>query len=150
MFDFDRIADSARRARDEADRRATWDDIEDAWDDTRDYLRDRVVDVLEPVYDWVERIVGAFFWVLEQVRVVYPVHFYRWITAGDERTCPECGRLNGATWEAGNAPALPPVHVNCRCRIVLAWTEWRTRYADEWRLRWRSWSEWEWRLTGWA
>lgn len=35
------------------------DTIRDAWSDTIDYVRDRAVDLLEPVFDWVERIVGA-------------------------------------------------------------------------------------------
>lgn len=125
------------------------DTIRDAWSDTIDYVRDRAVDLLEPVFDWVERIVGAFVWVLERVEILYPVRFERWQTASDERVCPECGPVNGHVWDAGTGPH-PPVHVNCRCQRVPAWTEWRSRFVDKWRLRWTSWSEWDWQITGWA
>ncbi|HEU0165205.1 MAG TPA: hypothetical protein VFQ54_09170, partial [Thermomicrobiales bacterium] len=123
--------------------------VRDAWNDTVDYVRDRIPDLLEPVIEFVEEVVGAWLWVLEKVAIVYPVIFERWETAADERVCPECGPIYGAIWEEGSGPH-PPVHVNCRCRRVLAWTEWRTRYVEDWRLRWTTWTEWETRITGWA
>lgn len=155
MFDFDAIGDAARRARQRAERlerqreRERWERIQDAWVDTRDFLRERVVDVLEPVYEYVSYVVGDWFWVLETIEIVYPVHFYRFVVHGDERTCPECAAWNGATWEEGNDLVGVPIHVNCRCQVIHAWTEWRTRYVQDWRLLWRTWTEWEWRLTGW-
>lgn len=126
------------------------DTIRDGWNETVDYVRDRVTDLLEPIYELVEQVVGAFIWVLETVEIVYPVVFERWQTAADERVCPECGPLHGMVWEAEQGGPQPPLHVNCRCQRVVAWTEWRTRYVDEWRLRWTTWSEWDWTLTGWA
>lgn len=51
----------------------------------------------------------------------------RWITAGDERTCPICGPMNGkeisweSPWEFGDL--MPPVHPNCRCAAVLVMGE---------------------------
>lgn len=145
MFDLERLAD---RARDKVQNRDRFDRIDNALDDTYDFIRERVRDVVEPVYDWVELIVGAFTWVLERIKVVYPVYFERWLTASDERVCPECGPINGRVWEKGTG-VYPPLHVNCRCQRILAWTEWRSRYVDDWRLRWVSWSEWEWRITDW-
>lgn len=154
MFDLDGLADRARDKADAAYRdrqknRDRFDLIERVLDDGYDSIRDRVADILEPVYELFEVVVGAFRWVLETVRVVYPVEFYRFVVYGDERTCPECGAWHGTTWEEGYDPVAPPLHVNCRCEVVHAWTEWRVRYVDEWRLRWFSWSEWEWRITGW-
>ncbi len=129
------------------------DRVRDAAWDTVDYLRDRATDfverVLRPVYDWVGRVVGRWLWVLESVSVVYPVSFERWRTAADERLCPECAPLGGEVWERGSG-IYPPLHVNCRCVRDLAWTEWRTRWTEQWRLRWVTWTEWEWRLSGWV
>ena len=145
MFELDRLAE---RARDKVQNRDRFGRIDDAIDDTYDYIRERVRDVIEPVYDWVEQVVGAFTCVLERITVIYPVHFERWLTASDERVCPECGPIDGRVWETGSG-VYPPLHVNCRCARVLAWTEWRSRYVEDWRLRWMTWSEWEWRITGW-
>jgi hypothetical protein len=55
-----------------------------------------------------------------------PVVVTRWVTVPDERVCPECGPLDGLVWEQGSGPE-PPLHVNCRCARVYAWTEWRVR-----------------------
>lgn len=123
--------------------------VRDTWVTTTGWLRDRVPDVLEPVWDLVGRIVTVTRWVLERVAVVYPVVFERWVTGSDERVCPECGPLQGATWQEGQGPA-PPLHVNCRCARVHAYTEWRTRYVMEWRLRWTTRVDWEWKITGWS
>ena len=124
---------------------------EAAWE-TVDYVRDRVSGIVErvlrPVYEWVGRVVGRFLWVLETVRIVYPVYFERWHTAADERLCPECAPLAGMVWERG-AGIHPPLHINCRCGRDLAWTEWRVRFTQEWRLRWTEWTEWSWQLIAW-
>jgi hypothetical protein len=58
----------------------------------------------------------------------YPEAFFprvvwtRWITAGDERTCPECAPLDGTLWRDGEGPE-PPLHPNCRCVRVTAFVE---------------------------
>ena len=122
--------------------------VRETWGRVDDWLRDRVDDVLEPVWDYVSTVAEVARWVLERVAIVYPVVHERWATGADERVCPECGPLHGMVWPEGEG-AVPPLHVNCRCRREQAYVEWRTRYVDEWRLRWTTSVEWEWRITGW-
>ena len=122
------------------------DTVESPWNT----FRDRAAEVLEPVFSFVSRIVRVARWVLERVAVLYPVRWYAWHTANDERTCPECGGLQGRTWHEHQPMPAPPLHVNCRCGVVLARTEWRVRYVPTWRLRWFTRQEWEWTRTGWA
>ena len=110
-------------------------------------FRDRVAEILEPVFALVARIVRIARWVLERVAVLYPVRWYAWQTAADERTCPECGALHGQTWREDRPAPAPPLHVNCRCQVVLARTEWRVRYVPTWRLRTVTRQEWEWKRT---
>ena len=46
---------------------------------------------------------------------------YRFVNATDGRTCGECGRLNGKTFLLSERRAgvnYPPIHPNCRGRIV--------------------------------
>ncbi len=46
---------------------------------------------------------------------------YRFVNATDGRTCGECGRLNGKTFAMSERRAgvnFPPIHPNCRGRIV--------------------------------
>lgn len=48
---------------------------------------------------------------------------YRFVNATDGRTCDECGRLNGKTFllsERKPGVNFPPIHPNCRGRIVIA------------------------------
>ena len=78
---------------------------------------------------------GFWTWIEVDASTVYPVVWTRWATREDERVCPECGPLDGLVWETGDGPA-PPLHVNCRCTRQAAFTEWRTRYATTWELRW--------------
>ncbi|MGH2533192.1 MAG: phage minor head protein [Thermomicrobiales bacterium] len=59
-------------------------------------------------------------------RLLTPILYTRWVTARDERVCPECGPLDGLVWETDAGPA-PPLHVNCRCQRVFAYAEWRLR-----------------------
>jgi len=51
----------------------------------------------------------------------------RWVTAVDERTCPQCSELNGqlVDWQGifSIGKEMPPAHVNCRCSAVIAPTE---------------------------
>ena len=42
-----------------------------------------------------------------------------WVTAGDERTCPECGPLNGQEFPLDKTPQLP-LHAQCRCCLMAA------------------------------
>lgn len=42
---------------------------------------------------------------------------YEWITANDERTCPDCDALNGRTYAIDDSDR-PPLHPNCRCTVV--------------------------------
>ena len=45
----------------------------------------------------------------------------QWLTADDERTCPECTPLNGKVFKLGDAPG-PPAHVQCRCSLMAVTT----------------------------
>ena len=47
------------------------------------------------------------------------VHKVVWITAGDERTCPQCGPLDGKEFLLDKLPQLP-LHPQCRCSIFAA------------------------------
>ena len=38
----------------------------------------------------------------------------KWMTADDDRTCPECGPLDGKIFRLADAPG-PPLHPGCRC-----------------------------------
>jgi SPP1 gp7 family putative phage head morphogenesis protein len=43
---------------------------------------------------------------------------YEFVATLDERTCPECGRMDGRTANLATAKAgvnFPPMHKNCRC-----------------------------------
>ena len=45
-----------------------------------------------------------------------------WLTADDERVCPECGGLDGESINMdakfSNGVDLPPAHPNCRCGVI--------------------------------
>lgn len=41
-----------------------------------------------------------------------------WVTADDERTCPECEPLNGERMTADQAHDMLPKHPNCRCTVI--------------------------------
>jgi hypothetical protein len=59
-------------------------------------------------------------------RELIPTVWTRWTTAGDEKVCPVCGPYAGRAWPAGEGPG-PPLHPNCRCSRVYAFTTWQTR-----------------------
>lgn len=42
-----------------------------------------------------------------------------WVTAGDERTCPQCGPLDGKEFTLDKLPPLP-LHPQCRCSFHAA------------------------------
>jgi hypothetical protein len=96
--------------------------VRETWERYTDWLRERVDDVLEPVWDLVGRVVEVARWVLERVAVVYPVHFERWETGADERVCPECGPLGGMVFEEGEVPPGAGVHgvADALCRRMAA------------------------------
>lgn len=50
----------------------------------------------------------------------------RWETASDEKVCPICGPYAGHIWKKDDGPH-PPLHPNCRCQRVYAFTTWTTR-----------------------
>lgn len=43
--------------------------------------------------------------------------WYVWRIADDERTCPVCAPLDGRLINGATGP-FPPLHTNCRCRLV--------------------------------
>jgi len=42
----------------------------------------------------------------------------KWVAVDDEKTCPECKKLNGKIFPIDNVPARP--HYACRCRLEIA------------------------------
>lgn len=123
------------------------DRIRDIWND-RDTWLPRVTAPLEPVWELFEDIIQRTISVLETIELLDPIRIERWVTAGDERTCPECAPLHGRTWTAGDGPT-PPLHVNCRCQRLFAWTEWQRREVLEWRQRTIPDVRLVWRISGW-
>jgi hypothetical protein len=59
-------------------------------------------------------------------RQAIPTIWTRWQTAADERVCPICGPYVGRAWPQGEGPS-PPLHPNCRCVRVYAFTTWQVR-----------------------
>lgn len=123
------------------------DRIRDVWND-RDTWLPRATAPLAPIWGWAEQVTERVITVLETIEVLDPIRIERWVTAGDERTCPECAPLHGHTWREGAGP-IPPLHVNCRCRRVFAFTEWQRREVQEWRQRRIPHLRRVWRITGW-
>lgn len=123
------------------------DRIREVWND-RDTWLPRVTAPLEPVWGWIEEIGKRTISVLETIEILTPIRVERWVTAGDERTCPECAPLHGNAWRGDDGP-VPPLHVNCRCQRVFAFTEWQRREVQEWRQRTIPHVRLVWRITGW-
>ena len=48
----------------------------------------------------------------------------QWVSTLDARTCPECGGLDGQTFDVGEGPR-PPAHFNCRCTTVPVLRSWK-------------------------
>lgn len=71
------------------------------------------VTVLDEIVEITHRIIDAQVWT-------------RWETASDEKVCPICGPYAGRVWRAGDGPQ-PPLHPNCRCQRVYAFTTWTVR-----------------------
>jgi SPP1 gp7 family putative phage head morphogenesis protein len=58
---------------------------------------------------------------------------YEWVSALDSRTCPTCAPLDGAVKDNKKDFPSTPVHVNCRCTVVLVDPEdpGQVRYGQE-------------------
>ena len=58
---------------------------------------------------------------------------YEWVSALDSRTCPTCAPLDGEVRGAKGDFPKTPVHVNCRCQVVLVDPEdpGKIRYGQE-------------------
>lgn len=59
-------------------------------------------------------------------RVLEPEIWTRWQTASDEKVCPICGPYAGRVWKESDGPQ-PPLHADCRCQRVYAFTTWTVR-----------------------
>lgn len=68
------------------------------------------ISVVDDIVTVVHRILEAETWT-------------RWETASDETVCPICGPYSGRVWRANDGPQ-PPLHPNCRCQRVYAFTTW--------------------------
>jgi len=44
---------------------------------------------------------------------------YQWSAALDSRTCQTCAPLDGKRWDRRSDAPKPPIHVNCRCQLLL-------------------------------
>jgi hypothetical protein len=75
-----------------------------------DQVADIAVSVVDDVVTVVHRILEAEVWT-------------RWETASDEKVCPICGPYAGRVWKKDDGPQ-PPLHPNCRCQRVYAFTTW--------------------------
>lgn len=73
-------------------------------------VADIAVSVVDDVVTVVHRILEAEVWT-------------RWETASDEKVCPICGPYAGRVWKKDDGPQ-PPLHPNCRCQRVYAFTTW--------------------------
>ncbi len=59
-------------------------------------------------------------------RIIESQVWTRWETASDESVCPTCGPYAGRVWRSDDGPQ-PPLHPNCRCQRVFAFTTWTVR-----------------------
>lgn len=123
----------------------TWEKLQDAWNDVVDLIED----ISEAIWSWVETVVDVFRWVRTIVEEIYGVPIERWTTRQDERTCPQCGGLDGQTWER-NEGEYPPAHNNCRCTREFAYTEWRSREVFAWERQRQRIVTGGWQITGWT
>ena len=78
-----------------------------------DQVASIAISVVEDVVEITHRVLDAQVWT-------------RWETASDEKVCPVCGPYAGRVWRAGEGPE-PPLHPNCRCQRVFAFTTWTVR-----------------------
>ncbi len=78
-----------------------------------DQIEERAVAIAEDVALLARRALEAEIWT-------------RWETASDESVCPICGPYAGHVWKRDDGPQ-PPLHPNCRCTRVYAFTTWTAR-----------------------
>jgi hypothetical protein len=121
------------------------DKLDDLWNDVVDFIQD----IAEAIWSWVETVIDFFRWVRVFVQEIYGVPMERWNTRHDERTCPQCGGLDGQVWER-NEGEYPPAHDNCRCTRDFAYTDWRTRTISTWQRQHEQIITGEWQITGWT
>ena len=76
-------------------------------------VADVAVTLVKDIVEITHRIIEAQIWT-------------RWETASDENVCPVCGPYAGRVWRADDGPQ-PPLHPNCRCQRVFAFTTWTIR-----------------------
>jgi hypothetical protein len=95
-------------SRPQAETRNTW---------VRENVFDQVADIAVSIVEDVVTVVH---------RILEPEIWTRWQTASDEKVCPICGPYAGRVWQEDDGPQ-PPLHPNCRCRRVYAFTTWITR-----------------------
>lgn len=77
-----------------------------------DQVANIAVSIVDDVVTVVHRVLEAQIWT-------------RWETASDENVCPICGPYSGRVWQKDDGPQ-PPLHPNCRCQRVYAFTTWTT------------------------
>jgi hypothetical protein len=75
-----------------------------------DQVAQSAVSIVDDVITVVHRALEAEVWT-------------RWETASDENVCPICGPYAGRVRRATDGPH-PPLHPNCRCQRVYAFTTW--------------------------
>jgi SPP1 gp7 family putative phage head morphogenesis protein len=59
---------------------------------------------------------------------------YQFVAALSERTCDECGGLDGEIFDVSDARSgdnYPPIHANCRCTTIMAGAASATRLAND-------------------
>jgi hypothetical protein len=83
----------------------------------RENVFDQVADIAVSVVEDVVTVIH---------RILEPEIWTSWQTASDEKVCPICGPYAGRVWQESDGPR-PPLHPNCRCQRVYAFTTWITR-----------------------
>jgi hypothetical protein len=78
-----------------------------------DQVAQTAVSVAEAIVELTHRVIESQVWT-------------RWETASDESVCPICGPYAGRVWRVDEGPQ-PPLHPNCRCQRVFAFTTWTVR-----------------------
>jgi len=58
------------------------------------------------------------------------VPLIKWVTAENDRVCPECNALDNMIFESSE-PNTPPLHVNCQCHIEEISTQEKLRIVSE-------------------
>jgi len=63
------------------------------------------------------------------------VKYKQWLTAYDDRVCPECDSMNGEVTPIGQSfssgELMPPLHPNCRCTAIPYTKEVKMAFTDD-------------------